>query len=335
MSNWKSILNNYPLDWLLEENNPSVRYFTLVDILDKDESHHEVKEAKQDIMNSDIIRKILSKQKEGTYWVNPENFYVSTKYKGTVWSFIILAELNADGKDYRIKQASEFILNNSQDRKSGGFSTRGNEEDGGFHEQVIPCLSGNMLWALIRFGLLEDQRIQYGINWILKYQRLDDAIETPPRDWPYDKYKSCWGKHTCHMGVVKNLKALAEIPLSKRTIKMNNFIHDAVDYILEHRIYKKSHQKSAIAKEEWTQFGFPLLWKIDALETLNILTKLGYKDDRMEDAINLVLSKQNQEGKWILEKSFNGRVQVNIEQKGKESKWITLNAIRALKQFYT
>jgi hypothetical protein len=335
MRDWKSKLNNYPLDWLLEENNPSVRYFTLVDILDKDKNSFEVKEARQKIMKTDIVVKILSKQKEGKFWVNHENFYVSTKYRGTVWSFLVLAELNADGSDYRVQQASGYILNSSQDRKSGSFSTRGNEKKGGTHEQVIPCLTGNMIWALIRFGFLKDQRIQRGINWILQYQRLDDGIATEPKGWPYERYKNCWGTHSCNMGVVKNLKALAEIPEDERTNEINEFIHNASEYLLEHRIYKRSHQKNVIAREEWTQFGFPLMWKIDALEILNILGKLKIKDERMQDAIALVLSKQNQNGKWILEKTFNGRVQVNIEKKGKESKWITLNALRALKLYFT
>ena len=55
----------------------------------------------------------------------------------------------------------------------------------------------------------------------------------------------------------------------------------------------------------------------------------------MEDAINLVIDKQNEDGRWILEKTFNGRMQANIEQKGKESKWITLFALRVLKRFYS
>ncbi|MFX1313241.1 MAG: nitrogen fixation protein NifH, partial [Promethearchaeota archaeon] len=61
----------------------------------------------------------------------------------------------------------------------------------------------------------------------------------------------------------------------------------------------------------------------------------GYKDDRMQDAIDLVISKQNENSRWILEKSFNGRMQANIEQKGKESKWITLFALKVLKRFYS
>lgn len=334
MSDWKSLLNADPTDWLLEEKNPSVRYFTLTEIIGYSEDNPEVRKAKKEIMIDGIVPKILGKQKDGGYWVNRENFYVYTKYKGTVWTFIVLAELNADGNDDRIKNTCEFILENSQDRESGGFSIHGNEDDGGVHEQVIPCLTGNMIWALIRFGYLEDPRVQQGIEWILKYQRLDDGIERAPKGWPY-YHKNCWGKHTCNMGIVKNLKALAEIPLDKRSKGINEFIDKAAEYILNHRIYKRSHDLNVIAKEEWTQFGFPLMWKIDALEVLDVLVKLGYKDDRMQDALDLVISKQNDNSRWKLEKTFNGRVQANIEQKSKESKWITFFALRVLKQFYS
>jgi hypothetical protein len=73
------------------------------------------------------------------------------------------------------------------------------------------------------------------------------------------------------------------------------------------------------------------MWNTDALEILLILAKLGYWDTRMQDAMDLVLSKPDDEGKWSLETTYNGRFLVNIEQKGKPSKWVTLNALRALK----
>ena len=49
----------------------------------------------------------------------------------------------------------------------------------------------------------------------------------------------------------------------------------------------------------------------------------------------MVISKQDEQGRWILEATFNGRFQVNIEQKGKPSKWVTLNALRALKRYFS
>ena len=77
------------------------------------------------------------------------------------------------------------------------------------------------------------------------------------------------------------------------------------------------------------------MYQTDALEILGILAKLKYKDQRMQETVNLVISKQDPSGRWMLENTFNERFQVTIEQKNEESKWITLNAIKALKEFYT
>lgn len=332
MSDWKSLSKADPTDWLLDKDDPSVRYFTLTDILEKSENDTGVKEAKNAIMKTGVVPKILSKQKIEGYWGVPADFYIRSKYKGTVWQFVILAELGADGKDERIRKACEFILRNSQDRESGGFSYRGTEGGGGLHSAVLPCLTGNMVWSLIRFGYLDDQRVQQGINWIVTCQRFDDGIKEAPKGWPYDKREKCFGKHTCHMGVVKALKALAEIPADKRSEVVENTIKKGAEYLLEHHIHKRSHDLNRVSKPEWLKFGFPLMWNTDVLEILGILTKLDYRGKRMQEAVDLVISKQDDGGKWKLESTFNGRFLVNIEQKGKPSKWITLNALRVLKR---
>ncbi len=321
-------------DWLLEEDNPSVRFFTLTRLLDEPQKGALASRAKKQIMQVGVVPKILSRQKEGGYWETAEDFYIRTKYNGTVWQLIILAELGADKDDTRIKKACEFILQWSQDRESGGFSYRGSGGNGGFHSAVVPCLTGNMVWSLLRFGYFDDPRVRRGIDWIVEYQRFDDAVEKAPKGWPYDKRESCWGKHTCHMGVVKTLKALAEIPAEQRTKDFRNMIENAAEYLLVHHIHKRSHDLSRVSKPGWLKFGFPLMANTDVLEILGILTGLGYRDSRMQEALELVISKQDEQGRWKLESTYNGRFQVNIEQKGKPSKWITLNALRVLKGFY-
>ncbi len=333
MISWKSFLINDVINWLLEKENPSVRYYTLTDLLERKSEDSEVKEAKQQIMKTGIIPKILSKQNPKGYWGIAEDFYVRSKYKGTVWSLIILAELGADGNDKRIKNSCEFIFKNSQNLKNGGFSSARASSGGGVTGRVIPCLTGNMVWSLIRFGYIDDLRVQNGIKWILNYQRFDDGIQNLPENWPYKAFKSCFGKHSCHMGVVKSLKALAEIPEHKKNKEIKNKIKQAVEYILIHHIYKKSHNLTKVSKPSWLQLSFPHMYQSDILEILDILTKLGCKDERMQDAINIVISKQNNDGKWILERTFNGRFQVDIESKNKPSKWITLNALKVLKKY--
>jgi len=335
MNDWKSVLKADPTDWLLERDNPSVRCFTLTDILELSERDPEVMKAKREIMKVGVVPRILSKQKNAGNWEAPENFYIRSKYKGTVWQLIILAELGADGKNERIRKACEFILENSQDLVSGGFSCLRTETGGGWHNGVLPCLTGNMVWSLIRFGYLEDPKVQRGIDWVVKYQRFDDGTSEAPEGWPYDKRERCWGRHTCHMGVVKALKALAEIPVKERSEEVKNTIEKGVEYMLHHRIYKRSRDLSRVSKPSWLQFGFPLMWQTDVLEILGILTKLGFKDKRMQEAVDLVISKQDDCGRWRLESTFNGRFQVNVEQKGKPSKWITLNALKVLKRFWS
>lgn len=327
---WKSLLKADPTDWLLEKNNPSVRYFTLRDILGRDENDPEVKNARKEIIESGIVPRILKKQNDDGSWGIPADFYIRSKYKGTVWNIILLAELGADGNDSRIRKTGEFILANSQDRQSGGFAyQRG--EDGGLHNKVIPCLTGNMVFSLLRFGYPNDSRVKQGVKWITKYQRFDDGIELAPKGWPYQRFQNCWGKHTCHMGVVKSLKALAEIPVKYRTKAVKETINKGTEYLLQHRLYKSSHDPSIIAKRFWLNFSFPTIWKIDALEMLGVLVKLGYRDNRMDDAINLLISKQDDQGRWKMEKSYNNRLLVGVERDGKPSKWLTLNALRVFK----
>lgn len=332
MNDFKSLLNSDPTDWLLEHENPSVRYFTLKDILGKHDGDKEVKKAKKNIMRKGLVPKILEKQKKGGYWGKQEDFYIRSKYKGTVWNLIILAELGSDGDDKCIKNACEFILDWSQDRESGGFSYQGSKVNGGHHSKVLPCLTGNMDWCLIKFGYLGDPRVKKGIDWITTYQRFDDGVKKKTKGWLYDKYEMCWGKHTCHMGVVKILKALAEIPPRNRTKAVKTTIEEGTEFILKHHVHKRSHNLDKVSKPSWLKLGFPLMWQTDVLEILGILTKLGYKDDRMQEAIDLVISKQDEKGRWKLENTFNGRYLVSIERKGKPSKWVTLNALKVLKK---
>ena len=191
-----------------------------------------------------------------------------------------------------------------------------------------------MVWSLLRLGYLDDPRVQKGIQWMTKYQRFDDGVQDLPKEWLYKSRTACFSKHSCHMGVVKALKALAEIPTNKRSSDVKNTINQAVEYFLIHHIYKKSHDLSKTSKPGWLRLGFPLMYQTDILEILDILTQLGIKDERMQDAIDIIVTKQGEQGRWILENTFNGRFITNIETKGKPSKWITLNAIRVLKKYY-
>jgi hypothetical protein len=331
MADWTKLLKADPTGWLLEESNPSVRYLTLVNILERKETSAEVKRAKADIMRAGVVPRILGKQKEGS-WNAPGRFY-RDKYKGTAWQLLMLAEHEADGRDKRIEAAGEYILRCSQDPESHGFAyAQRADGTGGRHGEVIPCLTGNMVWSLVKLGFLVDERVRKGIEWITRYQRFDDGAAAKPTGWPYDRYEMCWGRHSCHLGVVKALKALSAIPARQRNKDITRSISNACEYLLAHHLYKRSHDLSKVSKPGWLRLQFPLMYQTDILELADILVDLGVRDERMADAVELIQSKQNEKGQWPLESTLNGRFWVSIERKGMPSKWITYRAIKVLKR---
>lgn len=316
------------VDWLLSSSDPSVRLGALKELGGFSKEEPEVQSALHEAMHTGPIPKILAKQNTGGFWDKEEDFY-NHKYKGTVWNIILLANLGADGSDVRVRSAAEFMLRWSQ-HESGGFGYRGSE-NGGTAATLLPCLHGNMVWSMLRFDMKDDFRICLGLDWITKYQRFDDNDGAAPKGFPYTR-ESCWGKHTCHMGVVKDLKAISAVPREERTSALDKAASAGAEHLLKHRLYKRSHDPSMIAKTRWAQLGFPLFWDTDALEMLEVLTDLGYRDERMEDAIGLVLSKRRPDGKWRNERSYAGRLLTTVERQGATSQWVTLKALTVLRK---
>jgi hypothetical protein len=233
-----------------------------------------------------------------------------------------------------VRAACEAVLRDSQDRGSGGFSyDRSKKDGGGLPSGVIPCLTGNMVFSLLRFGLLDDPRVRGALDWITTYQRFDDAEGDAPTGWPYDRYEMCWGRHTCHMGAVKALKALAEVPAERRTPAMQATISAGAEYLLRHHIFRRSHDLAKVSKPGWKRFGFPLMYQTDVLEILWILARLDpayLRDERAREALDLVASRADAQGRWKLQQTFNDRFVAPVEAKGQPSRWVTLRAREVL-----
>jgi hypothetical protein len=325
------MVNPDAISWLLESNDPSLRYFTLTDLLGASPQSDAAAATHAEIMTRGSVPLILAAQGEDGHWQGRDRFYAA-KYAGTVWQLIILAELGADAADARVRHACEAILRDSQDRESGGFSVeRSKKHGGGLRSRVVPCLTGNMVFSLIVLGMLDDPRVQAAIDWLTTYARFDDGDGEAPTSWPYESLEMCWGRHTCHMGVVKTLKALAAIPLERRTTAVQRTLDQGSEFMLKHHVHKRSHDLKRVSKPGWTRFGFPLMYQTDVLEILGVLARLGkLGDERAREARDLVASRASADGRWTLQSTFNGRFVVDIEAKGQPSRWVTLNALRML-----
>ncbi|MFC1706792.1 nitrogen fixation protein NifH [Planctomycetota bacterium] len=333
MSTWQSLLRADPTDWLLDASEPSVRYLTLVDLRGESPNGKLAKKARRAIGDRGTVPEILARQQPEGHWETPARMYTA-KYRGTLWQVLVLAELCADPTDPRVRRACAWVLEHAQEPDGGGFSMATSKRAaGGVPGQVIPCLTGNMVWALSRLGFGDDRRVQRGVAWLERYLRCDDGDTEPPDDPVFNRLEICWGRHTCFMTVSKALKAIADIPAERRSAQLQERVDEAVEFLLAHHLFKHSHDLGKVSKPGWTRFGFPLMYQTDVLDLLRVLTRLGVKDPRMAEAIELLVSKQDQGGRWKLANTFNGKMQVDIERKGQPSHWITVHALRVLKRY--
>ncbi len=317
------------LDWLLEPSNPSVRYHTQRMILGLNDNHSEVIESKRLIMGSDIVKKILAEQNPEGYWAEEEDLYLP-KYRATTHQLLILAELGATrtaGIEAAMEQVYRF------QRNSGHFLTKLPKSEKGRNTIVKDgcCYDGNILFYLNHFGYQEDPRTRKLLDFTYDYYD-DENTGWKCRAYPIDPSRVF--PVNCFMGRTKVLKAFSYIPETERAPEMRKIIELEVGEILENKVYKylRNEDGTRKAKRGWTNFGFPLFYQADILEITGTLTRLGVKDDRMQDAIDVINEKRQNDGRWLLKNTYKNMI-MDIEEKHKPSKWVTLRALYVLKNW--
>ena len=198
-------MNDQTIAWLLEKDNPSVRYFALRYLLDRADDDRDVQAARRAIMRSEPVRKILAAQNPEGYWVKPGSGY-SPKYQSTAWQILFLAELGADGRNKQIRRGVEYYLEHAQ-ATHGGFSAAQNVAP----SLAVHCLNGNLIWALVALGYGSDERVARAVDW------LAGAITGDDFRWfnatvPGPGFKCGVNmKQPCAWGAVKSLRALANL----------------------------------------------------------------------------------------------------------------------------
>lgn len=312
--NWRAGLRADPLPWLLEEDEPSIRFYALRDLLERPVDDSALLWAGAAIPSSPTGQAILAALPPAGRWGRTGGGYFPA-FRGAIWTLIVLAELGAPGAHPAIETACQRMLDHTLN-ENGDFTP--------FHlfGRAVPspvpalCLPGNGLFFLLRFGLGDDPRVQRAVR------RL--AERSLASGW------KCLANHNnpCWWAAIKTLKAFAELP--ERTGVVAEATGRAVDLLLSHPYWDAAHP--AARDPNWARFGFPLFYQSDLLEMAEALARVELaRDPRTKDVVALIAGKQGPDGTWPLERSFNGQMQADIEAPGQPSKWITLRALRVLK----
>ena len=201
-------------------------------------------------------------------------------------------------------------------------------ENSFFAGEVEPCINGQVAMA----GAYFSQHIR-GIEDRLLGEQLADGgwnCEAPKRSM-----RSSFNTTICV------LEALLE---HERTAGGSPAVTAArlrgQEYLLERRLFRRRSTGEVIERDRkggaaWTSFAFPTWWHYDVLRGLEYLRSAGVtSDERMAEAIELVASKRDGDGRWLLETRYPGVMPIETDEgEGRPSRWNTLRALRVLRWF--
>jgi len=329
---WLAALNGNPLPWLLAKEAPAVRHRALRELLGHDADGVEVVRARRAAMASDPIAAILAAQDPQGWWVKPGGGY-GPKYTGTVWSLIFLDQMGADGGDPRIRTACSHVLEHAQAPSGGfGFSSGSRPPT---PSTVVHCLNGNLLRALIGFGLLDDERVQRSIDW-------QAAAATGEGDISW--YRSATSgpgfgcgineQMPCGWGAAKAVLALARIPANRRSARVTAALNAGVEFLLSVDPATARYPMgwgNTRPNASWFRLGFPSGYVADVLQVLEAVCEAGHAADvRLRPALTWLLAQQDATGRWKNQNRYHRKMHAEVDAGRGPSRWVTLRACRVL-----
>ena len=102
------------------------------------------------------------------------------------------------------------------------------------------------------------------------------------------------------------------------------------EYLLERSLFRRK-STGEVVSTDWLAFSFPARWHYDVLRGLEYFRAADVRDSRLGEAIELVRSKRQDAGTWLLENTHRGDVHFALEDgDGRPSRWNTLRATRVL-----
>ena len=302
MKDWQKSLKGDPIPWLLEAENPSIRYWTLVDLLDRPADDPEVQQARSAIPGQTLVQELFALQKpEGHWGEDPAKPYTA---EGAMTVLGLLYMLGVPPDD-RTRAGCDSFLRYSQN-ECGGFSMTKTVRSG-----VFPCTTGEHLPFLVYFGMADDPRVQDAFGFMIDDMARENALNC-----------GRYAHQACMWGAIAKLKGLAVLPLGMATEQAKQIIDLLANTLLDMQYdFDGEHKR-------WLTLGVPRAW--DVLSAVKVLAVHGYgRDPRIQPLVEHLLDLQAGDGRWLC-----GSVSRTwpVEKRGQPSKWITLDALRALKQ---
>ncbi len=317
----QAALDTALLRWLLD-SDPSIRWQVRRDLIDA--PAQEVTAERARVAVEGWGARLLALQAADGRWGGAA---WNRGWNSTMHVLWLLRELGLDPASAEARHAVGLVRAHVTWRGSGPPECDDNRY---FEGEVEPCINGQVAAAGAYFG----EEVSGVVDRLLDEQLADGGWNC---DSPHRSTRSSFNTTICV------LEALLD---HERACGANPDVVKArargQEYLLERRLMRRRSTGELIDRDRkggaaFTRFAFPTWWHYDVLRGLDYLRSAGVAPDRRaDDAVELVVSKRDGDGRWLLETRHAGTMPIEMdEHEGAPSRWLTLRALRVLRWYTT
>jgi len=316
------------ISWLLSEGAPWVRYRTLVDLLDRSQDDPEVIATRQAMLEHPAVQALIA---EAAAWPGyPLKRHNDAKHP--LHKLAVLADFGLRADDPGMDRVIAAVM--AHQSSEGAFQTivLVPKAFGGTDKEMwtwMLCDAPTLLYALLGFGLGDDERVQAAVEHLVSLVRENG--------WPcaaspdLGKFRGPGRKaDPCPIVNVYALKALSQVP----GLFDSPATRAGVEMLLwhwEHQAERKIYLFGI--GTDFRKLKYPFIW-YDILHVTDVLSRFPFarRDPRLREMVEVILSKQDDQGRFRPESVWMAWKGWEFGQKKAPSPWITLLALRVTKR---
>jgi hypothetical protein len=307
------------LDWLLD-SDPAIRWQALRDLAAAPPEIVAAERARVATEEAGWGARVLALQGEDGQWDGGALFPARRGRSGegqpwtaTAYSLVLLQDFGVDPRHDTVRRAVAKVREHCRWEHAGQPF---------FSGEVEPCING----LTVALGAYFDQDVD-GVVARLVDEQLEDG------GWNCEAENGSVRSsfHTTIRvleGLLAHERATGGSPESIAARRRGE------EYLLERKVFRRK-STGEVVDPAYLQFSFPTRWHYDVLRALEYFRAAGDPPDpRVDEAIDLLRSKQQPDGTWLLENTHPGAVHFPLEAgDGRPSRWNTLRALRVLRWY--
>jgi hypothetical protein len=307
------------IDWLLDAD-PSVGWQAMRDLTDAPAD--EVAAERARVATEGTGARLLALQEADGTWGGAA---WNRGWNSTMHVLMLLRDLGLDPASDEARRAVGLVRDRVTWRGCGPPEADGNSF---FAGEVEPCINGQVGAVGAYFG----QDVGGIVERLLTEQLPDDGWNCEAEN---GSTRSSFNTTICVLEALLEYEGAAGGAPDVAEARLRG-----QEYLLERRLFRRKSTGEVIRDRKapdtaWTRFAFPTWWHYDVLRGLEYLRHAGAAPDhRVAEAIDLVESKRDRDGRWPLEVRHPGAMPVEIDDEvGRSSRWNTLRALRVLRWY--